>query len=310
MLKLGNTTINKLMLGSTEAKKVYLGSTLVHDTTVGGSYLLDTYSGAEAAYSLRQLKTGVTSVVKVRRTAGSPATADFTATEITDGTLAAWVGVGNDGFVDTWFDQSGNGRNQTQSTTTLQPKIVSNGAVLTDNGNPCLEFTTAALYRFTSATFTGHTSCTFIAAYRNTGGKLASAFGVVFMKGTGHTSPNTGIFDRSSSSRLLRPYFYTGSAFVGDTATDAHTPTSSEKLLLFHNIIGGTNQTFHVNNTLKFTDTTALSPETTNRPLFIGGGQANAALSANAWEFIYFGTSQAANRAAIESDINTKYGIY
>jgi hypothetical protein len=38
MLKLGNTTINKIYLGSTEAKKIYLGSTLVHDTTGGGAF--------------------------------------------------------------------------------------------------------------------------------------------------------------------------------------------------------------------------------------------------------------------------------
>ena len=37
----------------------------------------------------------------------------------------------NDGFVSTWYDQSGNGNNATQATTTAQPKIVSAGALVT-----------------------------------------------------------------------------------------------------------------------------------------------------------------------------------
>lgn len=35
-IKLGGTTINKVMLGSTEIRKAYLGSTVIHDVTGGG----------------------------------------------------------------------------------------------------------------------------------------------------------------------------------------------------------------------------------------------------------------------------------
>ena len=73
----------------------------------GPTFLLDDYPGAAAAYSLRQLRTGVTNVVRVRRD-NDDAEDDFTATEVSDGTLAAWVGAGNNGFVRTWYDQSGN----------------------------------------------------------------------------------------------------------------------------------------------------------------------------------------------------------
>ena len=69
------------------------------------SYLLDTYSAA-AAYSLRQLKTGVTNVVRVRRS-GDLAESDFTADEVSDGTLLSWVTAsGTFGNVVTWYDQS------------------------------------------------------------------------------------------------------------------------------------------------------------------------------------------------------------
>jgi hypothetical protein len=53
--------------------------------------------------------------------------------------LMAFVGAGN-GFVTTWYDQSGNGRNATQTDPTLQPRIVSNGAIETQNGRPAPRF--------------------------------------------------------------------------------------------------------------------------------------------------------------------------
>jgi hypothetical protein len=42
------------------------------------------------------------------------------------------------GFVTTWYDQSGNARNATQTTALSQPQIVSNGVIETQNGRPVL----------------------------------------------------------------------------------------------------------------------------------------------------------------------------
>jgi hypothetical protein len=53
--------------------------------------------------------------------------------------LLAHVGLGN-GFVTTWYDQSGNGLNATQTTAANQPRIVSNGVIETQNGRPALFF--------------------------------------------------------------------------------------------------------------------------------------------------------------------------
>jgi hypothetical protein len=54
--------------------------------------------------------------------------------------------IGNDGHVSTWYDQSGNGNNATQATPANQPKIVENGALVT-NG---VDFTDAKSMDFTS----------------------------------------------------------------------------------------------------------------------------------------------------------------
>jgi hypothetical protein len=100
--------------------------------------LLDAYSGAAAAYSLRQLQSGLYPVVRVRRSSDNTES-DFTATQITDGTLTTFCGAGN-GFVRTWYDQSGNGRNATQTTTANQPQIVSSGVLVQTNSKPALDF--------------------------------------------------------------------------------------------------------------------------------------------------------------------------
>ena len=66
-----------------------------------------------AAYSLRSLTGGDPKVVRVRRDTGGGAgdndEEDFTVSGISSGALVDFVGSGNDGFVETWYDQSGNG---------------------------------------------------------------------------------------------------------------------------------------------------------------------------------------------------------
>ncbi len=67
------------------------------------SGLLNAFPGAAAAYSLRRLGPYSGPVVEVRSSAGgSPQ--DFTANQITNGDLVAFVGGGNDGLVATWYD--------------------------------------------------------------------------------------------------------------------------------------------------------------------------------------------------------------
>ena len=105
----------------------------------GPSFLLDQFPGAAAAYSLRALSADTTAVVRVRRSSDNTE-ADFTPAQIGDGSLLAWVGTGgsDNGFVTTWYDQSGNTRDVTQTTAGNQPKIVDAGSLVTEGGRPAL----------------------------------------------------------------------------------------------------------------------------------------------------------------------------
>ena len=88
-----------------------------------------------AAYSLRSLTGGDPLVVRVRRSSDN-SEQDFNASGVHSGALVDFVGSGNDGFVETWYDQSGNGKDATQTTASNQPQIVSSGSLIASNGSP------------------------------------------------------------------------------------------------------------------------------------------------------------------------------
>ena len=104
--------------------------------------VLDTYTGASVAYSVRLLKSDyIGSAIRVRRSSdnteqdiGFDAVGNLNETALTD-----FCGAGN-GFVTTWYDQSGNGRNATQSTAANQPQIVASGVINKVNTKPSLLF--------------------------------------------------------------------------------------------------------------------------------------------------------------------------
>ncbi len=103
--------------------------------------LLDTYSGAAAAYSLRLLSSTYSgSAIRVRRSDdNAEQDIGFRNNELDTSTLETFS-IGSDCFVTTWYDQSGNSNNATNSTAANQPKIVSSGTTITENGKPAIEY--------------------------------------------------------------------------------------------------------------------------------------------------------------------------
>lgn len=95
------------------------------------------------AFSVRKTSTAYRgSAMRVRRSAdGREKDIGFVQSDLDLAALLTFCN-GFDGFVSIWYDQSGRGRNATQSTWTLQPQIVSRGKVITDtDGNqPTLRF--------------------------------------------------------------------------------------------------------------------------------------------------------------------------
>ena len=104
--------------------------------------LLDDYPNAAAAYSLRKLRVLHSGDAIVVRRASDNATQSigFLANSELDTTSLESFCAGTDGFVTTWFDQSGSGNDATQTTAGSQPKIVSSGSTILEGGKAALSF--------------------------------------------------------------------------------------------------------------------------------------------------------------------------
>ena len=273
---------------SIKAGKLYgYQPTVEPDTT-----LLDYYTGSAAAYSLRSLSTSTTNVVKVRRS-GDDAELDFTASEVSDGTLEAWVVAGGgteDGFVTTWYDQSGNGNNATQATAANQPKIVSSGTLVTENGKAALDFD-------------------------GINDKLALADGAlpsninnvsaftVQTNGTG-ISLQLGSNDPNNRFYLL----YNDDFGYGNNAALITSIASAGTQYIISAIAGSTQGNVQPFINGVSAGSTALQSATPNS----GTGFISGAVNFNSkfQEAIIYHSDQSANRTGIEANINAHYNIY
>ena len=131
-----NPDVVEVRRGSDETSRIFkaneIGSTLENWVNAEVALPLDTASGAAAAYSLRNLSTSYSgNVVDVRRSSDDTE-ASFTAAEVAGSTMVDWVGVGNDGHVTKWYDQSGNDNHAVQATPASQPKIVEGGTLVAE----------------------------------------------------------------------------------------------------------------------------------------------------------------------------------
>ena len=99
---------------------------------------------AAAAFSTRLLRSAYAGAcMNVRRSSDNTAQdIGFVNGVLDTASLLAFVGSG-DGFVTTWYDQSGNGSNATQATAVNQPQIVASGVVTTAGSKPALKFVAA-----------------------------------------------------------------------------------------------------------------------------------------------------------------------
>lgn len=115
--------------------------------SMGGTpLLLDTYTGAYFAVALNKLRSAYSgSCIRVRRSSdNAEQDIGFDGDNYLDEvTLLSFVGA-NSGYITTWYDQSGNGRNVVQATAGNQPRIVNSGAIETDGTRTAVRFVSAS----------------------------------------------------------------------------------------------------------------------------------------------------------------------
>jgi hypothetical protein len=261
---------------------------------------------AAAAYSLRNLSDSYTgSVVEVRRSSDG-ALRSFTAAEVTDGTLVAWVGAGNNGTVSKWYDQSTtsgvpNANHAVQTDAASQPRIVIDGELIMNaKGFPS------------------------IAQYRGGAGTNANR---LFVINNGLPVLNSTHFAVTQYNRQFSYHLIgtaaAGSSRVGRYSSDqfrisqggttalsgAVFPTSVVKLATVNNAASGGTTTGFVDGVQAFSANLA-DPSSTGlvyKYLFRGDNDSSGALLYS--EFIYYSSDQSDNRTALEANIGEVYGI-
>lgn len=257
--------------------------------------LLDAYPGAIGAWSLRKLSGSIDDVVRVRRSSDNAA-ADFTADAVADGSLVAWVGPGNDGFVVTLYDQSGNGHAAVQPATGKQPKVVENGVLVTDGGKPSILYSLAR-----------ETSLTLPSGVYSLSAEPAKTIISVFNLMNTVEFARPFYFGNSGSSNIT---LRTGTStsiltFNGFSNTVSFDLASGTRYIVWAEDLSGT-QSVYVDGALRASNMSG-GTRPSNEAL-IGGY-----LTSNFWdgtisEVIFYPSDQSTVRAAIETDLADHYG--
>jgi hypothetical protein len=279
--------------------------------------LLDTYTGATAAYSIRQLKTGVTVAMRVRRdTAGGTgdndeADVDFDTT-LTNPTISLDSAVSNfsgtsnatnlgqflnatgytdadsltvvaDGFADEWKDQSGNGNHASQATFGSQPQIFDSASptdLITENGKPAL------VKQGTAGAFAGPTLS----------GTVLTVFGVSVVG----DAPNR-LFQMSG--------FYMDGEKIFQGSTLSFSSTDVLNQALYSLLFDATDQAFLNGSSVANGDAGTNSAGA----ITIGGQSATFRVVDSMQEMIFYENNTYAgstDRTAIETDVNGFFSMY
>ena len=258
--------------------------------------LLDAYPNAAVAYSVRKLKAAYTgNAIRVRRSSdNTEQNIGFTALGNLDTSALTTFCSGTNGFVTTWYDQSGNANNATQTTAANQPQIVSSGAVLTLNSKPALNWN-GTNYWLTTAQFSPEITqpaTYFITAQSNTGSSNA-------------------LFDGFTNAKILYYRNGTNFSFNGPSAL-VETTAAATTQLLYTNLANGASSAFFNNGVSKASGNAGTNNIDGIVIGNLGSGftAAGFQLRGNYQELVLYPSNQTSNQTAIESNINTYYAIY
>lgn len=275
---------------------------------------LDIYSGAAVAYSFRLLRTAYAgSCIKVRRSSDD-ATQDigFSNKLLDTASLLTFVGAGN-GYIDTLYDQSGNGQNLSHGTTTKQPLIVVNGALCSYNGRPIAIFDGVddGLYKLNVAQTANKGFLGAFLVHRNRETGAGVEFYFFISTGTNKSDARLGI----GRGAVAGKYFNNGRRNDADSADIYSGATSIDELQKILTVLvdyTNSNASMYLNGILDGSDLTFLTDgntsNTSSLTLSLGGdiydtGDANEC-NYDFFELLLFNTDISANRAAIEDNQN------
>ena len=199
---------------------------------------------------------------------------------------------GTDGFVSVWYDQSSNGANATQTTASSQPKIVSAGSVILENGKPTIiadgvdDYLQSGIISFTNPVtmfmvnrkISGTNTMTGLNNGNSLIGLISSSTGYVYYQNGPQFSPNFG----DNNQNLL----YAKTSTIG---TDWEAGANG---------ILTTNSGENVGTT------------TPNQITISARGNGTQPMNAATQALIVYNSDQSGNRTGIETALNDYYNIF
>lgn len=271
------------------------------------NYFLDTYTGASLAFSFRQLSSSATNCIDVVNDVGAVQTIGFSSGYLDTSAISSHCGVGL-GFISKWYDQSGNNRHASQSSSARRPQIYSSGSIIQVNGKVAALFDTDRLLTPSVQVHTG------------------SFYGTCVIR-TGSAIVNGQILnqdDSASSPRVrIAQYLRTGSLGTSGRVIVFNTlqqnfkddspalSTNTQLQISAYADSTGTLESFD-NGTTNGSSSYSGTLFTGSHEVAIGSDArvgAGAYFPGHIQEIILFDGDQSSNRSNIESDIDTYYAI-
>lgn len=264
------------------------------------------FNDGTALLSLRKVNTSYSGYcIKVRRSSDDT-TQDigFVSGVLDESALTTFVG-SNDGFLDTWYDQSGNGNNASAVSSSYQPKIVSSGTVEKENSLPIINFGTnddGWTILFPSGFLNGAATISYFHVakikYSYLGGILSSM--------------NAGAgFELMCLSRAGHDTVLRINNVVKTLGWVASTRLFDNNILGLTSIFGNSSSVAAYKNStsVALTNSAGMSP-INGQTRYIGATSGPNYIYGKIAEMLIFTTDKSADRVAIESDINNFYSIY
>lgn len=269
----------------------------INQASVSFNGLLDDYPNAAAAYSIRLLRSAYSGALFRIRRSSDNAEKDFypdSNNELSlssdDGsgtTLSAWIS-SNDGYVVTWYDQSGNARNATNATASQQPKIITAGVINLSNSKPTFSLL-AANQTFLQTSYSSSQPFTYFAVFKETANLNAGIISFFTSAANGYA-----LYDNNGTT--YQTYF----------GSSLGTFTANLDQNLFSAKIDNTSSLVRL-NTSEQTGTSG-SQGITN--INIGSLTSGFYCSADFQEFVLYPSDKSSDITGIETNINDFYSIY
>lgn len=279
---------------------------------LSSSYVLDAYPSSVAAYSLRKLKSTATYYAKVRRN-NDQVTTDVLVDDTgslslssivsAGGDLGTWAGV-NSVFINTWYDQSGNGFDMPE-VGTGGPRIINSGVLDTKGALSAVNF--------------NGTSSKLIKGSPLTALDDGNSFSIFTVCANAAVEHSGAIFSTTETDDRFAMFRDSRATEKGNVLIKENGILNSLVLSVSRSNTDQVLQSFHTNGTLRSafdngdagTSNSIDNGSYNNDDLRFGFQLPNSSLLAGLLqEIIIFNVDKTSDRALIEADINNHYSIF